>query len=328
MSAPTSNAVPSKPIFNWASVAKGKPQTNAEFEAEKFVLAEKQRLAKEVERQIQLELDAPRKERIENMRLAKLSRDQERAQRVAEEQAKYARLETKEYGYLQHWPRASEAYDLPKLMVPKNINERARDWIEQALAAWWPEWEKCATVEALLEAFINAFVPYIFHHSYLRGMDVYEKWERSMMHARPLAKPSSLGGETLKGEVYPNTERYVYITQWVAEMEADKVHPPYGNKFWVACKNITFANCLTAMTDNSQAFCVPKKKVKEDDVVEEASGFLRLDPSLAIEWIADFPNYIPRKHEPKEKCRQWKEAQAERERREEAVRDLFDDDDW
>ena len=314
----TSNAS-SKPIFNWASVAKGKPQTTTEFEAEKFALAEKQRLAKEVERQAQWLCDAPRKERIENMRLAQLSREQEQAQRVAAEQAKYARLETKEYGYLETWPRASEAYDLPKLMVPKNINERARDWIEQALAAWWPEWEKCATVDALREAFINAFVPYIFHHSYLRGMDVYEKWERSMMHARPLAS----------GEVYPNAERYTYITQWVAEMEADKVHPPYGNKFWVACKNITFANCLAAMTDNSQAFCVQKKKVQGDteDDVGNASGFLRLDSSQAITWLADFQNYIPRKHAPKEKCRQWKEAQAERERREEAAKDLFDDDD-
>jgi len=188
------------------------------------------------------------------------------------------------------------------------------------LAAWWPEWEKCLTVDALREAFINAFVPYIFHNSYLRGMDVYERWERSMMHARPLAS----------GEVYPNVERYVYIMQWVAEMEADKVHPPYGNKFWVACKNITFANCLAAMTDNSQAFCVQKKKVQGDDDMDDvgnASGFLSLSPSLAIEWIADFPNYIPRKHAPKEKCRQWKKAQAERERREDAARDFDDDDD-
>jgi hypothetical protein len=56
--------------FNWASVAKGKPQLTVDVEAEKAAISEKMRLAKAEREQMAWEADAPMRERQTMMLLS------------------------------------------------------------------------------------------------------------------------------------------------------------------------------------------------------------------------------------------------------------------
>ena len=275
--------------FNWASVAKGKPQTNESIEATRLA-----------------DRTAAKKEHLQK---CDNEREQHRQQQPPGKGAERAIKFCKETGWLTPWPRVKEANkDHLYLNVPKHVNERARDWIEMALADWWPEWtQKCLTVGALRKAFIAAFVPYMlrgyFHYG---GTNNFETWE----------KRYCLGTGTL--ETQTHEVRYRNILQWVSTLEADKVNPPYWNKVWVACKHITFENCLWAMNIQSGAF-------QAEDAGGLITGFLSIGSvgkDETLTWLADFENYIPLRHRPKEKCRQWKEQQAKKEAEQE-INDMF-----
>jgi hypothetical protein len=285
----------SKPVFNWASVAKGKPQLNTDVEAQKAALKEKERIAKAEREQIAWEADAPLIERQRRMLRAKLEKEQEQALVRQVQQAEYERKFSKENGWLMgQWPTSHEVPYEPRLTVPKHVNERARDWVERALASWWQEWEKCTTVEALRAAFINAFVPYALEHSsYYKGVYAFKQWEKQ---------------ECLVMEG-TNVERYANIMKWVKAMEEDKTNPPYWNPLWVACKNITFENCLWAMNVEAGTFRAMDKLCLNSEV--PITGFLQVEGQL-VTWLADFTKYIPYRHDPKPKSKQAMEAKRAR----------------
>jgi hypothetical protein len=202
-------------------------------------------------------------------------------------QEEHDRKFSKEGGWLAaEWPTSHQVPCEPRLSVPKHVNERARDWVERALASWWPEWEKCATVEALQAAFLNAFVPYALEHSNYRRVEDFEHWEKNKY-------------STNKGT---NAERYSNMLQWTKEMEADK---PYWNPFWVACKNITFENCLWAMNVEARTFRALDKLCPNSEV--PITGFLQVEGQV-VTWLADFTKYIPYKHDPKPKSQQAMDA--------------------
>jgi hypothetical protein len=282
-----------KPVFNWASVAKGKPQTTAQFEAEKTALKEKERTAKAERQRLAWEADAPLLARQEALYNQTLKKEQENKEKRDKYQAEHDRKFSKEGGWLRgEWPTSNKVPYDPRLTVPLSVNERARDWVERALASWWPEWEQCSTVEALRCAFINAFVPYALEHGNYRRADDFEHWEKNM----GLAKST-------------HSERYVNIVRWVKEMESDKTNPPYWNPFWVACKNITFENCLWAMNVEARTFRALDKLCLDSEV--PITGFLQLEGQI-VTWLADFTKYIPYKHDPKPKSQKAIEAKRKR----------------
>lgn len=279
------------PVFTWASVAKGKPQTSEVFEAEQAALKEKARLAK-------AEADAPLIERQRRMLRAKLEKEQEQALERQKYQAEHERKFSKENGWLTgEWPTSHEVpYEL-RLTVPKHVNERARDWAERALASWWQEWEKCTTVEALRAAFINAFVPYVLEHSsYYKGVYAFKNWERQEWKAN----------STKKVEECTHAERYANLSRWVKSIESDQ---PYCNPLWVACKNITFENCLWAMNVEAGTFRAIDKLCLNSEV--PITGFLQVEGQV-VTWLADFTKYIPYRHDPKPKSKQAMEAKRAR----------------
>jgi hypothetical protein len=255
-----------KPAFNWASVAKGKPQTIAHVEAEQAAIAEKVRSEK--------------KERT--IRSVKQAQDLAWQKQREEHDRKFS----KEGGWLMgQWPTSNKVPYEPRLTVPKHVNERARDWVERALADWWPVWEKCETVEALRSAFIQAFVPYALEHGNCRRAEDYEDWEQTNCKSKS-----------------DHAERYVNMLKWVKEMEPEK---PYWNPVWVACKNITFENCLWAMNVEARTFRAQDKLCPDTEV--PITGFLQVEGQV-VTWLADFTKYIPYKHDPKPKSKEAIEA--------------------
>jgi hypothetical protein len=286
----------SQPVFNWASVAKGKPQTTAAHEAEQAAIKEKKRLAK-------AERDAPIRAQAEAMRLEKKQKEEKYTLAWQQHQEEHDRKFSKEGGWLPgQWPTSHQVPYEPHLTVPKHVNERARDWTERALASWWPVWEKCDTIETLRAAFLEAFVPYALEHGNYRGADDYDYWEKNM----GLAK----GKNEAKGT---HAERYATMLQWVKQMETDKVNPPYWNTLWVACKNITFEHCLWAMNVEAQTFRAHDKLCPNIEI--PITGFLQVE-GQTITWLADFANYIPYRHDPKPKSKQAIESKRKRDEEE------------
>jgi hypothetical protein len=283
-------------VFNWASVAKGKPQLTVDVEAG---VKEKERIAKaeKAERdRLALEADAPMYARQRAILRAKLDKEQEQSLARQKYQAEHDRKFSKENGWLTgEWPTSNEVPYEPRLTVPKHVNERARDWTERALASWWQEWEKCETVEALRVAFINAFVPYVLEHSnYYKGVYSFKSWER---------QSCKVNGNV---EEFTHTERYANLLKWVKAIESDQ---PYWNPLWVACKNITFENCLWAMNVEAGTFRAMDKLCLNSEV--PITGFLQVEGQV-VTWLADFNKYIPYKHDPKPKNKQAIEAKRQR----------------
>jgi hypothetical protein len=283
-------------VFTWASVTKGKPQTSESYEAEQAALKEKACLAKAERTRLAFEADAPRQARVEAMRSANVKQSHAQALAWQVQQVEHERKFSKENGWLMgQWPTSHEVPYEPRLTVPKHVNERARDWVERALASWWPEWEKCETVEALRSAFINAFVPFALEHSsYYKGVFAFKSWESGM---------------GLEKKECSNKERYANLLKWVKAMEDDKTNPPYWNPLWVACKNITFENCLWAMNVEAGTFRALDKLCPNSEV--PITGFLQVEGQV-VTWLCDFTKYIPYLHEPKPKSKQAMEARRAR----------------
>ena len=279
------------PVFTWASVAKGKPQLTVDVEA---ATKEKERLAKAAKaerKQMAWEADAPMRARQTDMLRSNIEKEREQALAQQKYQAEQNKKCSKENGWLSgQWPTSHEVPYTTRLTVPKHVNERARDWAERALASWWQEWEKCETMEALRTAFINAFTPYALEQSNYKGVYEFKQWERQVC----LVKECT------------NAERYANLTQWVKDIEEDK---PYWNQLWVACKNITFENCVWAMNVEARTFRAKDKLCPDSDA--QITGFLHVE-GQSVTWLADFTNYIPYLHDPKPKSKQAIEAKAKR----------------
>jgi hypothetical protein len=286
-------------VFNWASVAKGKPQLTVDVE-------EKERVAKaaKVERE-RLAWEAAAPMRMRQDASVRALRKQEEDQALARQKYKeeHDRKFSKEGGWLMgQWPTSHEVPYTLRLTVPKHVNERARDWTERALASWWPVWEKCETVDTLRTAFINAFVPFALEHgNYNKGVYDFNHWERQ---------------EGTNQDNSTHAERYANLVKWVKAKESDK---PYGNPLWVACKNITFENCLWAMNVEAGTFRALDKLCPEAQI----TGFLQVEGQV-ITWLADFEKYIPYTHDPKVKSKQAIEAKRQRDE-EQIDRMLLDD---
>lgn len=296
-------------VFSWASVAKGKPQLTVEVEAAKAAVKEKAQREKAERERLAWEAGAPVRMRQDATVSAIRKKEQEEALARQKYKEEHDNKFSKESGWMMgQWPTMHLVPYETRLTVPRTVNERARNWVERALASWWQEWEKFETVEALRTAFINAFVPYALEHSNYRRVYDFEHWE----------KQQSTGTNKVEGT---HTERYANLLRWVKDIESDQ---PYWNPLWVACKNITFENCLWAMNMESQTFRALDKLSPNSEV--PITGFLKVEGQV-VTWLADFAKYIPYLHNPKPKSKQAIEAKRQRDE-EEFDRMMSDDCGW
>lgn len=317
--------------LNWAKLVEGKKVPNVQLDAE--------RTAKEMQQRLMLEQEAPLRQRFSAMRAVEKEKEKEKGdadqRRKDELNAAYLADHTKERGYLgKEWTYGdcSAEIKLPnRLHVPRTVNEKAMSWIENvALPSWWEEWTaKCNTIGMLKQAFYNAFVPWLWRQE-RKGYYEFDTYERTLYVKPEYAVTMSIPERTKERErraALPNAVRYKSMLDWVQLREKEAKaggDVPYGNLFWVTCKNITFENCLRAMDISSETFRAFDKNGEIITGFLKVNGNPRLDDT-AITWLADFSKYVPIPHFAKEKCAQAKAKNktkaAEKERTD-------DEDDW
>ena len=322
--------------LNWAKLVEGKKVPNKELETERLAKEEEQKRLKS----IRLAEEALLHERLttkHSLEKAKAEAEERRkAQRLIQMEAEYMATHCKERGYLgKTWPRLTDeeilSAKLPhRLQVPRSVNQKALSWIENdALPSWWEEWTvKCHTIGALKQAFCDAFVPWVLKKEQ-RGYWEFETYERMLCfnpgHYSSASITERANVRQRRAEL-PNAVRYKSMLDWVQLREKDAKtggDVPYGNPFWVTCKNITFENCLWAMNVLSETF---RAFAKDDEIITgflQVNGNSRLD-ATTITWLADFQKYVPIPHLEKDKCAQAKAKAAEKKR----IEEDDDDDDW
>jgi hypothetical protein len=311
----TANVNPTK-VFSWASVASGgKKHSNAELEAERAkVKADEAKVKAKVaeqerERKQQLfekykqqgllnELDREKRARDFAERFAKQEKAREESNK--RENGCWVVLRTREVvDNAQTITRGWECYRT--LDVPKNVNERAMQFIEQMLVNYPEVTTTCKTVGEFKQVFMDAYVGYALGH-YLMPAEV--------------------------STVTSRAEQYADFQRWVASEEAeyntlsakyryDKIgftpSPPWlRNPKWIFGKNVNFENCLWAMNVLSKTFEM------EEPVGTPHTGFVQIigNPKLdssKLTWLnTDLGNYKGIPHAKKAVCKQ-KQAKLDKE---------------
>ena len=316
--------------LNWAKLVSGEKVPNAQLESDRL-LKEQQRAAKELQQhaakeqqqRLKLAQEAPLRERLATKGAEERAAKERREAQI---EANYIADHTKEKGYLgKCWPSHSAEESIlarlpDRLNVPRTVNQKALNWVENyALPSWWENWTaKCQTIGTLKQAFCDAFVPWVLRME-PRGYWEFETFEQIQCFTKPHYFSASIierANERQRRAELPNAIRYTSMLEWVQLRERDAKtggDVPYGNQFWVTCKNITFENCLWAMNVQSETF---RALDKDDQII---TGFLKVNgnPRLdetTITWLADFSKYVPIIHLLKEKSAQAKARTAEKTR--------------
>ena len=295
------NAIaPAPPKFVWASVAaggSGKKQTIEEIENKRSEDAEIARRKKEEAERIELE---KHREQVLRDQLVREGKEKEFAERnKARLEADKARekLYSREEGWWagQDYTRAMGCGTIP---VPKNVNERAKDFIARALAVW-PEWQtECSTVEELRGAFYKAYVPFVLREyntrRYYTGLAEFFQYEEL----------NSLDTNT-------PMRRYGNFQQWV--LAEEQRHAPWHMPLWVFLKHTSFENCLWALNERSGTFKWVSDSASASAQPVISPGLLRIEAGDKITWLADIKSTSLIPHQKKEFCKE-KQVRLERER--------------
>ena len=306
-SAPAAPAAPAPPKFVWASVAaggSGKKQTIEEIENKRREDAEIARRKKEEAERIELEKHREQVLRDQLVREGKEKKFAERNKARLEADKAHEKLYSREEGWWagQDYTRAMGCGTMP---VPKNVNERAKDFIARALAVW-PEWQtECTTVEELRGAFYKAYVPFVLREyntrRYYTGLSELFKYEdlNSLETSTPM-------------------RRYGNFQQWVlAEEQSHKQNPvlqaPWHMPLWVFLKHTSFENCLWALNERSSTFKWVSDSASASAPPVISPGLLRIEAGDKITWLADIKTTSLIPHQKKEFCKE-KQVRLERAR--------------
>ena len=294
--------------FTWASVASGrKNQTQAELEANRT--KEREEAIYNGRKFLEEQQQRLKQREIAN-RLVKQQQNQEierekskRAVILAEQEKAREECNKRENGW---WVgvKTRQVVDVAqtntggwtcyrRLDVPKNVNERAMDFIEQMLVNYPEVTTTCKTVGEFKQVFMDAYIGYALGHYLL---------------------PAEISTVTTRAEQYAAFQR------WVASEEAEykkasasfrrnqsgfEPTPPWvRNKKWVFGKNVNFENCLWAMNTLSKTFEM------EEPIGAPHTGFVQITgnphvDSSRLTWLnSDLGNYKGIPHTPKPVCRQ------------------------
>jgi hypothetical protein len=168
------------------------------------------------------------------------------------------------------------------LKIPANVNERAVHFIESFLATFPEEAQKCTTIGDLQLLFQNTYVPYVRVQYPRQATD--SMTDYSTIQKWVAAEEQQYTADKAKGMLFP---------------------PPWLNSLWVFAKNVTFENCLWALSYLSKTFLMDQL----DEKGIPYTGYLRIlgDPKKAdsfIIWLDNLSTYQPYRHERKIKYKQ------------------------
>jgi hypothetical protein len=265
--------------FVWAKLVAGKKQNLLEVEAEEKARAE---LAQK-KRQEKQEQEA------EARRVHKLKEDLARAGKLAEFEKQNAaqiqrqkEIDTKYSRENGWWATISvnypKDYYQQQRQIPKTVNEKALRWMQHWLTVFGDQLAPLTTIGQLEEAFQNAVLPNLLME-HQRSSDGFLTWEKRTFGSNDLAPVENLA----------NKVRYQHLLQWVAneeqEYKADpRSSPPWANwSLWVFAKNITWQNCLFAMSKVSGTFPL-------NGLIQITGHFSK--PTSAIKWLVPLEPYL------------------------------------
>jgi hypothetical protein len=272
--------------FVWAKLVAGQKQNLLEVEAKEKAKAVEEK-AKAVEEKAQAELAQQKRQEqeAESRRISKLKEDLARIGKLAEfEKQNAAEIERQKvldakYSRENGWwslisVRYPDDYYHQQRPIPKTVNEKALRFVQHWLTVFGDQLAPLTTLGQLEEAFQQAVVPNLLMvHD--RSSDQFLTWEKR-----------TFGSNTL-----PNKVRYQHLQQWVATEEKEYQADPrrYGSppwavwSLWVFAKNITWQNCLFAMSKVSGTF-------PGNGLLQITGHFSK--PTSAIKWLVPLEPYI------------------------------------
>jgi len=232
--------------------------------------------------------------------------------RIAEEEARQKIMDEKysrENGYWSKILTYSEE-DYTSFDVPRKVNEKSLEFVQLWLTNY-PELAKITTLGDLQSAFYTAFIPWI-SQKHPRSVDAFETWEKNEY---PLVYGSNV-----------SAQRYAHLQAWVIHEEKEyntaaaknysfgisRSAPWSMYSIWIDAKQITWENCLFAMSKISGTF---------------ANGLLEITghyskPTSQIKWVVSLEPYIVTRFRRKPDSEMKKKREQQREEQDR------DDDDY
>ena len=293
--------------FVWANLVNGVKKDLATVEAE-------EKAKKEAAEQARFEknkkiIEAEQEEQLRT-KLIREGRAAEFNRVKAEEAARQKALDEKysrENGYWgQSLAYPEEGYT--HFDVPRRVNEKSLEFVQLWLTHY-PELAKITTLGALQTAFYTAFIPWL-SHKHWRSVEAFESWEKI---EHPLLYTSSVP-----------TQRYAHLQAWVLHEEQEynaaaaknsygvaRLAPWARYSIWIDAKQITWENCVFAMSKISGTF---------------ANGLLEITghyskPTAQIKWVVSLEPYIATRFN-------RKPDSATKQKREQAREDREDSDEY
>ena len=266
--------------FVWAKLVAGQKQNLLEVEAEEKAKAVEEKARAELAQQKRQE---KQEQEAEARRISKLKEDLARIGKLAEFEkqnaAEIERQKVRDAKYSREngwWSLISVRYpdDHQQRPIPKTVNEKALRFVQHWLTVFGDQLAPLTTLGQLEEAFQQTVVPNLLMvHD--RSSDQFLTWEKR-----------TFGSNTL-----PNKVRYQHLQQWVATEEKEYQADPsrYGSppwavwSLWVFAKNITWQNCLFAMSKVSGTF-------PGNGLLQITGHFSK--PTSAIKWLVPLEPYI------------------------------------
>ena len=298
--------------FVWAKLVNGEKkdlvavqaEEKAKKEAAELARLEKEKKLREAWQEQQLRatlIKEGKAEEFNKMNAIRIAEEEARQKMMAE---KYSR----ENGYWCKSLTYSEE-DYSHFDVPRKVNEKSLEFVQLWLTNY-PELAKITTLGELQAAFYTAFIPWI-SHKHPRSVDAFETWEKNEY---PLNNV--------------HVQRYAHLQAWVLHEEKEyntaaaknysfgisRLAPPWVlYPMWIDAKQITWENCLFAMSKISGTF--------PNGLLEITGHYSK--PTSQIKWVVSLEPYIVTRFRRKPDSEMKKKREQDREEQDRDDDDYF-----
>ena len=307
--APVAVKSPATP-FVWAKLVNGEKkdivavqaEEKAKKEAAELARLEKEKKLREDWQELQLRatlIKEGKEAEFNKMNAIRIAEEEARQKMMAE---KYSR----ENGYWYKSLTYSEE-DYTRFDVPKKVNEKSLEFVQLWLTNY-PELVKITTLGDLQAAFCAAFIPWI-SQNHRRSVDAFETWEKNEY---PLNNVHAQRYAHLQAWVIHEEQEYNTVAAKNYSFGISRSAPWVLYPMWIDAKQITWENCLFAMSKISGTF--------PNGLLEITGHYTK--PTSQIKWVVSLEPYIVTRFKRKPDSAMKKKREQEREEQDR------DDDDY
>jgi type II secretory pathway pseudopilin PulG len=294
-------ATPAKQVagtpFVWSKLVNGEKKDLAQVQLEEKNKKDAAELALKEKENKRMELHLRDKLAKEKRSAEFTTENAIRKALAAEEQKKMDEKYSRENG----WWNTCLAYpedDHSQYDIPKSVKEKSLEFVQLWLTTY-PELAKIRTMGELQKAFYAAYFPWLLM-KYQRSAYVFEEWEK---REYPII-------HCLGVDIY--AQRYAHLQKWVIHEEQAYNTSALKNNclgpwalypIWIAAQQITWENCVFAMSKISGTF---------------ANGLLEITghyskPTAQIKWVVNLEPYIATRFKSKPESLTKQKRERERE---------------